>query len=99
MSKELLIFARKIIPVVDVRLKFSKAAIPYNERTCIIVVDIRDMSIGLIVDHVAEVLNLTVDNIVDPPEATTTDNSFIKGIGKTRENVILILNCEQLVEK
>ncbi len=45
----------KIIPVLDVRLKFHKETVPYNDRTCIIVVEIQEMPVGLIVDHVADV--------------------------------------------
>lgn len=56
----------KIIPVIDVRLKFRKEPAEYNDRTCIIVIDIHEISIGLIVDNVAEVLTITEENIVPP---------------------------------
>lgn len=53
----------KIIPVVDVRLKFNKEEAEYNDRTCIIVIDIKDITIGLIVDCVSEVVDITDENI------------------------------------
>lgn len=88
----------KIIPVIDVRLKFKKPSIEYNDRTCIIVIDIQDVSVGLIVDNVAEVLSITDDNIVPPPENKTGfQNRYIKGIGKAGADVKLLLDCEKLL--
>ena len=48
-------FRGKIIPVMDVRLRFKKKPVEYNDRTCIIVVEVQDISVGLIVDNVSEV--------------------------------------------
>jgi len=56
----------KIIPVIDVRLRFKKPAVEYNDRTCIVVVDIKGIAVGLIVATVAEVLTITDQNIVPP---------------------------------
>jgi len=88
----------KIIPVIDVRLRFKKELRDYNERTCIIVVDIKDISIGLIVDHVAEVLVITTENIVPPPDSKIGfHNRYVKGIGKTGSEVKLLLDCDKLL--
>lgn len=88
----------KIIPVMDVRLRFRKPFQEYNDRTCIIVVDMRDVSIGLIVDSVAEVLSIAEHDIVPPPEINTGHNSrFIKGIGKVGNEVKLLLDCDALL--
>ena len=57
----------QIIPVMDMRLKFKKEDVEYNDRTCIVVIDIEDDSIGLIVDEVAEVISIDSDNVVPPP--------------------------------
>jgi len=87
----------KIIPVIDMRLKFSKEAIEYNDRTCIIVIDTGRFSVGLIVDSVAEVVTLEDDQIVPPPDAHTgIQNHYIKGIGKTGVHVALLLDCREL---
>jgi len=88
----------KIIPVMDVRLRFKKEPIEYNDRTCIVVIDIHDISIVLIVDHVAEVLVILPENIV-PPSATKTGfhNRYIKGIGKVGSEVKLLLDCDKLL--
>jgi purine-binding chemotaxis protein CheW len=88
----------KIIPVMDVRLRFNKPAIEYNDRTCIIVVDIKDISVGLIVDAVSEVLVINDDNIVPPPELRkSSSNKYIKGIGKVESEVKLLIDCDKLL--
>lgn len=87
----------KIIPVMDVRLRFKKPYREYNERTCVIVIDISNMSIGLIVDSVAEVLSIPGSEIVTPPDISKSGNKYISGIGKVSNEVKLILDCEKLM--
>lgn len=88
----------KIIPVMDVRLRFKKEFREYNDRTCIIVVDISNISIGLIVDGVAEVLSIDEQNIVEPPKMNTgQQNKYIKNIGKVGNDVKLLLDCEKIL--
>jgi purine-binding chemotaxis protein CheW len=87
----------KIIPVMDVRVRFHKPYREYLERTCIIVIDLHDLSIGLIVDSVAEVLNIPSDEIVAPPDLNKRSNRFVMGIGKVGHEVKLLLDCEKLL--
>lgn len=88
----------KIIPVMDVRLRFRKDAIEYNDRTCVIVVDIQEVSVGLIVDAVSEVISIQEQYIVPPPEINKGfTNNFIKGIGKVGNEVKLLLDCNKLL--
>lgn len=88
----------KIIPVIDVRLRFCKDSKIYNDRTCIIVVEIKNTLIGLIVDTVSEVLSIGEENIVAPPDIKTGSNSkYIQGIGKVDNEVKLLLDCEKLL--
>lgn len=90
----------KIIPVIDVRLRFKKAAKEYNDRTCVIVVDISNLSIGLIVDSVAEVLTIPEQDIVEPPQVNKeANNRYIKKIGKVGTAVKLLLDCERLLSE
>jgi len=90
----------KIIPVMDVRIRFKKEPKEYNDRTCIIVFDIDDMSIGLIVDSVAEVLTISEEDIVDPPKMNSIfNNGYIKKIGKVGNDVKLLLDCEKLLSE
>ena len=88
----------KIIPVIDVRLRFKKEAREYNDRTCTVVIDVKDVSVGLIVDTVAEVLSIDEENIVPPPQLNNSyHHKYIKGIGKVGNNVKLILDCDRLL--
>lgn len=88
----------KIIPVLDVRLRFKKEPKEYNDRTCIVVVDIKEISVGLIVDSVAEVVAISESDIVPPPDAHTGfNNKYIKGIGKIGDEVKLLLDCNKLL--
>lgn len=87
----------KIIPVIDVRLRFRKSFREYNDRTCIIVVDIQNELIGLIVDSVSEVITIPEADIVVPPEINNETNKYIRGIGKIGKDVKLLLNCDKLL--
>ena len=88
----------KIIPVMDVRLRFKKEPREYNDRTCVIVIDINDISIGLIVDSVAEVTTIPEQDIVEPPRMDKGfNNRYIKNIGKVGKDVKLLLDCEKLL--
>jgi purine-binding chemotaxis protein CheW len=89
----------KIIPVMDVRLRFKKPGLDYNDRTCVIVIEIKDVSIGLIVDSVSEVLPISETSIVAPPDIGRNGNRYLKGIGKVGNNVKLILDCRMLLNE
>lgn len=87
----------KIIPVMDVRLRFNKNLVDYNERTCVIVININDLSTGLIVDNVSEVISIPKTEIVAPQGVVKENNRFIKGLGKVGDDVKLLLDCEKLL--
>ncbi len=89
----------KIIPVMDVRLRFKKEYVEYNDRTCVIVVDLQNISIGLIVDSVSEVITIPETEIVPPPDMGTDGNKYINGIGKVGTEVKLLLDCSRLVNE
>ena len=88
----------KIVPVMDVRLRFRKEPKEYNDRTCIIVVEVENILLGLIVDNISEVISIPDEEIVPPPEINKgAENKYIKGIGKVGNNVKLILDCQKLM--
>lgn len=89
----------KIIPVMDVRLRFRKSSREYNDRTCVIVIDIGDISIGLIVDSVSEVIAIPDTEIVAPPVVGKGGNKYVKGIGKVHGEVKLLLDCNKLLNE
>ena len=89
----------KIIPVVDMRLKFKKEPMEYNDRTCIIVIDTKDISAGLIVDEVEEVIAIEDENISPPPKSGTGASCrYLSGIGKVGKEVKLLLDCRALFD-
>lgn len=87
----------KIIPVMDMRIRFKKEPREYNDRTCVIVVEIKGLSVGLIIDSVSEVISIPDQNIVKPPQINNEiGNRYIKGIGKVVNEVKLLIDCEKL---
>ena len=90
----------QIIPLIDVRLKFGKEELPYTERTCIIVIDVNSVAVGLIVDKVDDVLTLEDSQIALPPSGGTLgyENRYIEGIGKAADMVLLLLDAEKLLK-
>ena len=86
----------KIIPVVDMRLRFKRDFREYTDRTCVVVIEVHDVLIGLIVDGVAEVRDIKSDHVVPPPALKESKNKYIRGIGKLKESVVLLLDWEKL---
>ncbi|MBR2142450.1 chemotaxis protein CheW [Anaerovibrio sp.] len=86
----------KIIPVVDMRLRFRRDFREYTDRTCIVVIEVNGVLIGLIVDGVSEVLDITENDVVPPPELKASQNKYIRGIGKTEGGVVLLLDWMKL---
>ena len=92
----------KVIPIIDLRLKFSMEAIPYMERTCIIVVEIDSndttVLIGIVVDAVSEVLNINEDEIEETPTfGTELDTEYILGMAKIEGAVKILLNIDKVL--
>jgi len=91
----------KIIPVMDLRIKFGMSAENYNERTCIIVAEVTirgtQKMLGVVVDMVSEVLTISTDQIEPPPEyGTVMEHNAILGIGKIKDRVVIILDIDQV---
>ena len=89
----------KVIPVIDLRLRFCMAASDYTERTCIIVVEIEgDTStivLGIVVDSVSEVLNINEQDIEDSPAfGTKLNTDYILGMAKTEGGVKILLDID-----
>ena len=90
----------RIIPLIDMRLKFAKEEIPYTPRTCIIIIDVDSIVLGLIVEKVNDVLKLNDNQISAPPPGGTLgyENRYIEGIAKIENAVLLLLNAEKLLK-
>lgn len=90
----------KVIPVMDVRLRFRMPERAYDDRTCIVVVSVNGTAVGLVVDTVMEVVDIPEDSIELPPEvAEGSKQHYIKGLGKSGEEVKILLDVERLVRK
>jgi purine-binding chemotaxis protein CheW len=88
----------KVIPVMDVRSRFRLPLRDYDDRTCIIVIHVRDWSVGLVVDTVSEVLDIPAHQIEPPPRVGGSATArFLDGMGKVGEQVRLVLNAEELL--
>lgn len=91
----------KIIPVIDVRLRFKQEPIEYTDRTCIIVINVQDTVVGLIVEKIAEVVEITKENILATPTVSNEEkcqNKYVYGIGKVGDGVKLLLDPELLLK-
>lgn len=90
----------KIIPVIDVRLRFKQEAFEYDDRTCIIVVIVDDVVVGLIVEQIADVIEIREENILPPPKAgraDKVDHKFVYGIARVGNSVKLLLDPDKLL--
>lgn len=92
----------RVIPVLDLRLKFNMAHTDYNERTCVIVVEMQGQTapvqVGMIVDEVSEVLNIP-GNLIEPHLAmgTAHDTENILGMAKVNNEVKILLDVDRVI--
>ncbi len=88
----------KVIPVMSVRKRFGKEEIPYDDRTCIIVVDWDGLAVGLIVDRVREVAQVSASDVSPTPDYKNVNmNHYIRYIIESNDEIKLLLDCQTLV--
>ena len=88
----------KVIPVIDLRKKFSMQEGVHTQETCVIVVEVNSSSIGLIVDSVSEVSDITGEEIENAPSfGQGIDTSFIMGLGKVKDKIIILLDIDAVL--
>ena len=88
----------KVIPIVDIRKKFGMDFKDYNSETCIIVVNVRGVEAGAVVDRVSEVLNIADEDIEPPPSfGKNVHVDFIMGIGKSQSKVKILLDIDRVI--
>ena len=90
----------KIIPVIDVGLRFKQKPFDYDDRTCIIVIEVKKTTIGLVVEKIAEVVEIGQENILPPPTIGRIDKAqskYVYGIGKVGTSVKLLLDPDKLL--
>ena len=92
----------KVVPVIDLRLKFGLAAADYTQRTCIIVTQVQGDSgpvmMGIVVDGVSEVLNLTGAEIEDTPDfGEEISSGYLLGMAKVKGKVKILLDIDRVL--
>ena len=87
-----------VVPIVDLRARFSMTEKEYDQFTCIVVVNVGSRIVGLVVDTVSDVLNIPNEAIADPPElASAGEGSCITGMGKLGERIVMLLDTSKLI--
>jgi purine-binding chemotaxis protein CheW len=90
----------KVIPVMDVRLRFRMPERAYDDRTCIVVVKVNGAAVGLVVDTVREVADIPQQQIEQPPDMVEAGGQgYIQGLGKIGEEVKILLDVEKLLRR
>ncbi len=90
----------KVIPIVDLRLRFDMEAREYDNRTCIIVTEVDGVLVGCLVDTVEEVMEIPEKSIEPPPNFRTQSgrDRYISGMGKVGESIKILLDVEKIVK-
>lgn len=87
-----------VVPIIDLRRKFRMPSVDYSKFTVIIVVNVGTKVMGLVVDAVSDVLNVDHESMKDTPEfGAGVDTLFIKGLAKSGERLVTLLNIEYLL--
>lgn len=88
----------KVIPVVNIRSKFGMEDVEYTEETCIIIVALEEIEMGIVVDNVSEVLSISDEQMEEAPTfGTEVETEFILGMGKLKDKVILVLDIGKVL--
>lgn len=92
----------KVIPVIDLRLRFGLEPKPYDERTCIIVTEVRShdgsVHMGLVVDTVSEVVNIGLEEMESTPVfGVNVDTHYILGMAKLKGKVKILLDIDKVL--
>lgn len=88
----------KILPVIDLRKRFGLPLKEFTKDTRIVVVEVSGTTVGIVVDGVSEVLRVSPSSVEPPPPiATTAESAFIRGIAKTDERLVTLLDLGRLL--
>jgi len=90
----------RVIPIVDLRKRFGLEEKSHDKATRIIVVKVDDLTVGLIVDEVSEVLRIPVDTVEPPPPIVAgVESEYIKGVGKLEDRLLILLDLSKTLSK
>lgn len=89
----------EIIPIIDLRVKFKKEPRKYDARTCIIILDVNQVTVGIIVDRIFEVITTSEDEIAAAPKINSKiQNRFIRGMVRLDQKIYILLECQELIK-
>ena len=87
-----------IVPVIDLRIKFNLSSVAYNEFTVMIILNIARRIVGIVVDSVSDVTQLSPEQIKPTPEfGSALDTSYITGLGALDERMLILIDIEKLM--
>ncbi len=87
-----------VVPVVDMRLRFGMEEKDYDNFTVILIVEVKGYMVGMIVDSVADVVDIPIKNIQDTPHfSANIRTDYIKGIGRIDEDLVIVLNVDKIL--
>jgi purine-binding chemotaxis protein CheW len=91
----------KVIPIINLRIRFNMDERNYDDRTCIVIVNVKNNLIGFIVDTVLEVVVIPEKEISDPPhfKSSGSHDNYVTGIGKVGDHVKILLDAEKIVHQ
>lgn len=87
----------RIIPVIDLRKRFSLPAAGRGDEARIVMVEIRGQTAGIIVDAVTEVLHLQRAEVAPPPASFILDERYVVGVGKHGQRLVILLDIDQVI--
>jgi purine-binding chemotaxis protein CheW len=89
----------QVIPAISLRTRFGFEKIPHDTRTRLIVVNVKERTIGLVVDTAREFVSIATEAIQPPPEKMSgLSGKYLEGIAKLKDRLILILDIEEILE-
>lgn len=87
-----------IVPIIDLRIKFSLSKIEYDQFTVVIILSIGRRVVGVVVDSVSDVIQLNPDQVKPAPQlGGVTDTGYILGLGSTEGRMIILADVEKLL--
>jgi purine-binding chemotaxis protein CheW len=87
-----------IVPIVDLRIKFGVGKVQYDAFTVVVVLKIMSRTIGIVVDSVSDVLQLTSDQIRQPPQfGAAMDTAYLMGLGALEDRMLILVDIERLI--
>ena len=86
----------KIIPLVELGMRFGKAPFVYDDRTCVVITEIEDTPVGYIVEEVCNMSDVFQDDLSEAPQLADTSAGYVSGVAKMGDDIALVLDLEKL---